>query len=61
MVASEGFDPMLILFGSLLQSRFGNGIDAVHVAEEMDDMRLSGEQRKITLDDDAIETVVYAR
>jgi len=43
VVASEGFDPTLIFFRSLRQSLFGNGIDAVHVAKEMDDMRFPGE------------------
>jgi hypothetical protein len=33
----------------------------VHVAEEIDDVLGTREQREIALDDDAIKTVVYAR
>jgi hypothetical protein len=31
----------------------------VHVAEEMDHMLGAGQQRQISLDDDAVETMVY--
>ena len=61
MVASEGLHPMLVVLGSLPQRLLGNGVDAVHVAEEIDDVLGTSEQREIALDDDAIETVVYAR
>jgi hypothetical protein len=50
---------MLVVLRSLPQNLFGNGVDAVHVAEEIDDVRRTSEQGEITLDDDAIETVVY--
>jgi hypothetical protein len=33
VVASEGFDPVLIFIRSLSQHLFGNGIEVVHVAE----------------------------
>jgi hypothetical protein len=59
MVASESFHPMLVVLGSLPQRLLGNGVDAVHVAEEIDDVLGTSEQREIALDDDAIETVVY--
>jgi len=60
MVASEGLHPMLVVLCSLPQRLLGNGVDAVHVAEEIDDVFRTSEQREIALDDDAIETVVYA-
>jgi hypothetical protein len=60
MVASEGLHPMLVVLCSLPQRLLGNGVDAVHVAEEIDDVLGTSEQREIALDDDAIETVVYA-
>src|SRR5437016_5636890 len=59
VVAREGFHPMLVVFGSLPQRLLSNGIDAVHIAEEMDDMLRTREQGEIDLDDDAIEKVVY--
>src|SRR5215469_15937193 len=59
MVASEGFHPMLVVAGSLSQRLLGNGVDAMHVAKEIDDVLRPSEQREIALDDDAIETVVY--
>src|SRR5437016_3332602 len=59
VVTREGFDPMLVVSRSLPQRLFSNGIDAVHVAEEMDDMLRTSEQGEIALDDDAIKTVVY--
>ena len=36
-----------------------SGVDAVHVAEEMDDVLRPRQQREVALNDDAIETVVY--
>jgi len=59
MVASVGFHPMLVVLCSLPQHRLGNGVGAVHVAEEIHDVFRTGEQREIALNDDAIETVVY--
>jgi hypothetical protein len=59
MVASEGFHPMLVVLRSLPQRLLGNGVDAVHVAKEINDVRRTSEQREITLDDDAIKAVVY--
>jgi hypothetical protein len=59
MVASEGFHPLLVVLRSLPQRLFRNGIDVVHVAEEIDDVPRTSKQWEITLDDDAIETVVY--
>jgi hypothetical protein len=61
MVTSEGLHPMLVILRSLPQHLLGNGIDAVHVAEEIDDVLGTSEQREIALNDDAIKTVVYAR
>jgi len=59
MVASEGLHPMLVVAGSLPQRLLGNGVDAVYVAKEIDDVLGASEQREIALDDDAIETVVH--
>ena len=59
MVASEGFYPMLVVLRSLPQRLLGNGVDAVHVAKEIDDVRRTSEQGEIALDDDAIKAVVY--
>jgi hypothetical protein len=59
MVASKDFHPMLVVLRSLPQHRFRDGVDGVHVAEEIDDVLRTSEQWEITLDDDAIETVVY--
>ena len=35
---------------------FGDGVDPMHVAEEMDDVIRPGQQRQVALDDDAVET-----
>src|SRR6516162_11341555 len=51
MVASEGLYPMLVVLCSLPQRLLGNGVDAVHVAEEIDDVLGTSEQREIALDD----------
>jgi hypothetical protein len=59
MVASVGFYPMLVVSCSLPQYRLGNGVDAMHVAKEINDVLRTSEQREIALDDDAIKTVVY--
>jgi len=37
----------------------GEGIDPVHVAEEMDDVLGPRPRRQVALDDDAVETRVY--
>jgi hypothetical protein len=59
VVTSESFNPMLIVLGPLGQSLLGDGIDAVHVAEEMNDMLGASQQGQIALDDDTVETMVY--
>src|SRR5206468_2574830 len=59
VVARKRFDPLLILLGAFGQRLFGDRVDLVHVAEEMDDVLGSGQQGQIALDDDAIETVIY--
>jgi len=46
VVASESLDPVLIISGPLGQSLLGDGVDAVHVAEEMDDMLGASQQRR---------------
>ena len=59
MVAGEGFHPLLVFVGPLGQSLLGDGINAMHVAEEMDDVLRPREQRQVPLDDDTVETMVY--
>jgi hypothetical protein len=59
VIAGESFHPALVLVRPLAQDLFGDGIDAVDVAEEMDDVFRTGQQRQISLNDDAIETVIY--
>ena len=61
MVAGESFHPLLVFAGPLAQSFLSDGMDSMHVAEEMDDVLGPCQQRQVALDDDAIETVVYAR
>jgi len=61
MVASEGLHPMLVVARSLPQGLLGNGVDAVQVAEEIDDVLRRSEQGEIALDDDTVETVIYQR
>jgi len=45
MVAREGLDPLLVLFGPRAQGVLGDRIDRVHVPEEMDDVLLARQQR----------------
>jgi hypothetical protein len=58
MIPREGLDPLLVLLRAHLERLFGDGINPVHVPEEVDDMLLAGQQRQVPLDDDPIETVV---
>jgi len=55
----KGFDPAVVVVGSLPQDFFADGIDLVDVAEEVDDVLRAGEQGQMTEDDDTIETVIY--
>ena len=59
VVACEGFHPLLGFTSPLGQSLLGNGINPVHVAEEMDDVLRARKQRQVALDHDAVQTVVY--
>ena len=59
MVAGEGLHPTLILIGPFGQGLLGDGINPMHIAEEMDDVLGPRQQRQVALDDDAVETVVY--
>ena len=45
--------------GALGQDLRSDGILAVHVAEEMHDVLGTGQQRKVSLDDDTVKTVIY--
>ena len=59
MVARERFDPLLVLGGPLREDLFRNGRDAMHVAEEVNDVLRPGQERHVALDNDSVETVVY--
>ena len=59
VVARKRLDPLLILLRAFGQRLFGDRVDLVHIAEEMDDVRRPRQQGKVALNDDAIETVVY--
>jgi hypothetical protein len=41
------------------QSLLGDGVDPLHVSEEMDDVLGPRQQRQIALEDGALETVLY--
>jgi hypothetical protein len=51
--------PTFVFLGSLLQDLRSDGIDALDIAEEMDDVLFSDQERQIALNDDAMETVIY--
>jgi hypothetical protein len=59
VVAGVPFHPSPVFQGAFGQDLRGNGIEAVHVAEEMDDVFGTGQQGQVPLNDDAVETVVY--
>src|SRR5260370_360827 len=59
VVARKRFDPLLVLLRAFGQRVFGDRVDVMHVAEEMDDVLRPRQEGEITLNDDAIETVVY--
>ena len=59
MITRERVDPLLVLLRPFGQHVFGDGVHAVHVAEEMHDVLRTGQEGEIALNDDAIETVVY--
>ncbi len=59
VVTGVAFHPSPVLRGALRQDLRGDGILAVHVAEEMNDVLRPGQQRQVSLDDDAVETVIY--
>ena len=59
MVAGVAFHPSPILQRALGQNLGSDGILAVYIAEEMYDVFGPGQQRQVSLDDDAVETVIY--
>ena len=61
VIAGEGINPPDVVVGPLTQDLLGNRADLMNVAEEVDDVLRTREQRKVTKNDDAIETVVYER
>src|SRR5215472_7822209 len=58
MITGVGFDPIGGVLRPRPQRLLGKGVDAVHVAEEIDNGLRTGEQGEIALDDDTVETVV---
>src|SRR5580698_4248521 len=59
MIAGVAFHPSAVFQSAFRQDLWRDGIQAVHVAEEMDDVFGTGQQGQVPLDDDAVETVVY--
>src|SRR5690242_1834432 len=59
VVTRESFYPAVVFVRALAQDLFGNGIDAVNVTKEMNDVFRTRQQRQISLNDHAIETVIY--
>src|SRR5208283_5677648 len=59
VVAGEGFDPMFIFSGSAGEDIFGDGVKPQNIAEEMHNVLFPRQQRQVSLDDDAIKTVIY--
>src|SRR5438445_1218911 len=56
---ARSLPPIPVFQGALGQDLRGNGILAMHVAEEMHDVLRPGQQGQVSLDDDAVETVIY--
>src|SRR5271157_131428 len=59
VVAGEGLDPSPILGGPLAQHRLVDHGNADDVAEEVDHLFRAGQPTQISVDDDAVEAVVY--
>ena len=59
VIAGVAFHPPPVFQGAFGQDLRGDGIQAVHIAEEIDDVFGTGQQGQVPLDDDAVETVVY--
>src|SRR5207302_1034015 len=59
VVTGVGFHPSPIFGSSLGQDLRGDRILTVYVAEEMHDVLGPGQQGQVSLDDDAVETVIY--
>jgi len=59
MVARERLHPSLIFLGPFGQSLLGDGINPVYVTKDMEDVLRPREQRQVSLEDHAVETVVY--
>jgi hypothetical protein len=59
VVAGEGLDPLLVVLRALGQRLLGEGVEAVHIPEEMHDVLGARQEGQVTLNDDAVETVIY--
>src|SRR5262249_17822475 len=59
MGAGKRLDPLLVLLRARRQRLLRDRVDPMNVPEEVHDRFLACEERQISQDDDAIETVVY--
>ena len=59
VVASEGLDPTVVVVGSLAQHLFADGSHAVDIAEKVDDLFGTTQQRQVAQDDDTVKAVAY--
>ena len=59
MVAGVGLYPSSVFLGPFGQNWLGDRILAVHIAEEIHDMLRACQHRQVSLDHDAVETVIY--
>ena len=59
MFARESFNPSFVFVSSLRQRFFCDRVNFLDIPKEMDHVFLSDQERQISLDDDAIEAVIY--
>src|SRR5437016_4037276 len=57
--SGEGFHPAVILVGPFSQHFLGDGAGVVDIAEEINEVLRPGQQREVSENDEAVETVVY--
>jgi len=58
VVAGEGLDPAPVIVGALAEDLFAHHRDAKNLPEEVDHLLRSGQAAQVTVDDDAVETVI---
>ena len=59
MMAGKGLHPGLIIVGALAEHLFAHHRDSVHLTDKMNHLFWPRQPTQITMDDDAIEAVVY--